>query len=189
MGGKLFGVILAGGKSLRMGTDKGLITIGDTCWAAFMVTKLHDVNLKYLVSINSSQIQLYRRYFIDESLLVDNNDLAGPIAGLLSIYAKYPKNDFLLLACDMIDMQRQTIETLIKIYNDEPGYNFYVYQNEGFVEPFCAIYTAHGLEILFDQLSTEQLSGSSLQMIFDQGLTKRISITDHSSFTNRNTIG
>lgn len=179
---------MCGGESRRMGTDKGLIPINNTCWAAFMAGKLAATPLPVFVSINRTQEQQYRAFFSDEQLITDSLNIGGPLNGLLSVHAKYPEDDLLLLACDMINMQRGTLTRLIDTYTNEPEHDFYVYQNTDFAETLCAIYTGRGLKKLMQSHDLASLQNCSLQKVLNQGLTKRLAIIEPASFTNQNTL-
>jgi len=184
---QLRGIVMCGGQSLRMGTDKGLIPIHDTCWAAFMASKLAVIQLPVSVSINSTQQQQYKAFFPDMQLIIDSLNIGGPLNGLLSAHAKYPDDDLLLLACDMINMQTETLSRLCDIYSTESNYDFYVYQNVDFAEPLCAIYTSIGLKKLVRNQASVTLQNSSLQKVLNQGVTKRLPISEPESFKNQNT--
>jgi len=185
---QLRGIVICGGQSRRMGADKGLIPIHDTCWAAFMAAKLTAIRLPVHISINSTQQPQYRAFFPVDHLIVDSLTIGGPLNGLLSVHARYPDDDLLLLACDMINMQTETIARLIKTYTDEVDYDFYVYQNIEFAEPLCAIYTSCGLIKLLENQDPSALQNSSLQKVLKQGITKRLAIAEAESFNNCNTL-
>jgi molybdopterin-guanine dinucleotide biosynthesis protein A len=177
---------MCGGKSLRMGTDKGLIPIGDTCWANFMADKLTALGLPVTVSINTSQLDSYSTVFNAGQLVADALHIGGPLNGLLSVQLQYPDDDLLLLGCDMIYMETVTITRLIDTYTSEAGFDFYTYQNQEFAEPLCAIYTAQALRSL--STHTDTLSGLSFQKVLNDGHSSRLPITEVGSFQNNNTL-
>ncbi|MBW4889963.1 NTP transferase domain-containing protein [Mucilaginibacter sp. HMF5004] len=184
---QLRGIVMCGGQSRRMGTDKGLIPIQNICWAAYMANKLADVNLPVVVSINSSQSEKYQSVFNTDMLVADSQNIAGPLNGLLSVHQKYPDDDLLLLACDMIGMERDTLNHLVEAYRSNTGFDYYVYQNEQFAEPFCGIYTAKALNTLIKE-SNLILSGLSFQKVLNSGNTLRMPITHPESFVNQNKV-
>lgn len=177
---------MCGGQSRRMGTDKGLIPINNTCWAAFVGSKLAAIPLMVSASINQNQQQQYQSFFLPDQLIVDSLNIGGPLNGLLSVHARYPDDDLFLLACDMISMEAKTLDRLISIYKNEPGYDFYAYQNVGFAETLCAIYTGNGLNKLLAGHDLPSLENSSLQRALNEGKTKRLPISEPLSFTNNN---
>jgi molybdopterin-guanine dinucleotide biosynthesis protein A len=184
---QLRGIVMCGGQSKRMGTDKGLIAIQDTCWAAYMAAKLVSMNLPVSISINASQLENYTSIFPAKQLIVDSLNIGGPLNGLLSVHEKYPNDNLLLLACDMINMQAETLCHLVSSYKAEPAYDFYIYQNKEYAEPFCGIYTGEGLSILIRSIDVRNLSGLSLKKVLYNGNTKHLEIIETVSFSNHNT--
>ena len=183
---KLLGVILCGGESKRMGSDKGLLEKNGQAWVKIIAEKLVSLNIPVVVSINEQQSESYSRLFPPNELILDNIDIQGPLKGLLSVHQVYPDKDILLMACDIIDMDNRTITHLVDQYNSL-AFEFFVYQ-ENYAEPFCAIYTSQGLKPVLEKARNHSLSRFSFQMILDNGKTLRIPITTKSSFRNYNTI-
>ena len=181
----LLGVVMCGGESRRMGTDKGLIKVNEITWAERIAAKFLSLNIPVLLSINSQQYEPYGRLFTHEQLIVDDVEIGGPLKGLLSVHQKFPGNDILLMACDMIDMEETTIQHLVEVYEKEKGYDFYVYYGR-FAEPFCAIYTAQGLKPVMKKARLHELEEVSFQSIISHAKTFRIQIRDNSSFGNYN---
>ncbi|TAH03370.1 MAG: hypothetical protein EAZ15_03355 [Sphingobacteriales bacterium] len=178
----LLGVVLCGGKSMRMGADKGLLLKEDKPWATIVAQKFDALNMPYVVSVNDAQLATYVKYFKSEILILDTQTIPGPLRGLLTVHQQYPQKNLLVLACDMIDMQPQTIQTLINNYTTQPNFNFYAYHNGDFWEPFCGIYTAKGLNSLVLGNQTD----FSLQHILSSGLSQKNIILDEGSFNNYN---
>jgi len=181
---KLVGAVLCGGQSKRMGTDKGLILSNEKPWALILFGKLKKINLQSLISINISQKDAYLSYFKETDLVIDHVAIPGPLNGLMSIHDKYPNSDLLLLACDMVNMQQGTLETLISAYTNNPGFEFYAYHNQQFWEPLCAIYTAKGLKEIKGQLLKDK--DHSFQHILNNGNSFRLEVANPESFKNIN---
>lgn len=185
----LLGVVLCGGKSKRMGADKGLLAIGGSIWSKHVAEKLIPFNIPIVFSVNAKQLKDYRVYIDPEKLIVDNSDIQGPLNGLVSVHKRYPENNLLLLACDMLDLDKPTIKKCIETYEREDSFDFYVYQDESFAQPFCGIYKARGLRKVLKLASAHGLTKFSFQSVLDNGVTKRISIDNASAFKNYNAIG
>ncbi|QCR22870.1 molybdenum cofactor guanylyltransferase [Pontibacter sp. SGAir0037] len=185
---KLLGVVLSGGESRRMGRDKGLLPIQDTAWAKYVAAKLEALALPVVVSVNAAQWSNYNRLFSSETLVLDTVAIVeGPLRGLLSVHQQYPTQDLLLLACDMIDMEQATLEKLIAVYQQEPDYDAYVYQNEELIEPFGAVYTARCLANTLRKAVSGALSRYSLKSVVESGDARRLLGVQGSSFKNYNT--
>lgn len=183
----IVGVVLCGGESKRMGSDKGLMDHNGETWAELVAAKLGSLKVPVVISINEQQLELYSKLFSTVELIVDNIDIEGPLKGLLSVYQKYPEKDILLMACDLVDMDMGTLNNLLGQYHSMKGFDFFVY-HEDYSEPFCAIYTSRGLKPVLEKAQLYSLDKFSFQSILDEGNTLRIPITQKSSFRNYNTI-
>ncbi len=181
----LAGAVLCGGQSKRMGTDKGLILWDDQPWALHMFGKLQEINLPAFISVNASQQEAYLKYFKETDLVIDHIAIPGPLNGLMSIHDQHPDKDILLLACDMVNMKQETLETLVAAHHNHPGHDFYAYHNQQFWEPLCAIYTAKGLKEIKNQLLTDR--DHSFQHVLNHGNSFKLDVIDARSFKNRNT--
>ncbi len=182
----LIGIVLCGGESSRMGTDKGLILLGNKPWVTLIVEKLESLKLRVLVSINSSQKEKYLKFFAEIQLIIDDAEVKGPVRGLLSAHKKFPKQNILLMACDLLDIQRNALENVISIFTNEPGFDFYCSHHDGFYEPFCGIYTSAGLKKVLDQAQSGDLHNYSFQHMLSNGNTKKIVPFNLAEFKNRN---
>lgn len=182
----LLGVILCGGESKRMGSDKGLIEKDGKTWARSVAEKLLSIQIPVAVSINEQQYELYSKIFSPDELIIDDIDIKGPLKGLLSVHQKYPEQNILLMACDLIDMDETTLNNLIDHYKSDE-FDFFVYQ-ENYAEPFCAIYTSRGLKPVLRKAQLHSLEKFSFQNILDEGKTLRIPILNRSAFRNYNSI-
>jgi len=111
----MLGVVLSGGQSSRMGTDKGLIRSESKTWAQIALDKLAAFQIPVVISVNAKQHVEYQAEFRVEQLLKDNEGLAirGPLAGLLSVHRRFPKQDLFVLACDMLLMDKSMMEKLV----------------------------------------------------------------------------
>ncbi|MBS1602180.1 MAG: NTP transferase domain-containing protein [Bacteroidetes bacterium] len=178
----LLGLVLCGGESRRMGQDKGLMKKDGVPWALHMGQKLHRLGIPVVYSVNSVQVSAYSGIIPEEQLVVDALQLPGPLNGLFTTHRRYPDPDILLLACDMLDMDAATLETLIACYRGVGGYEFYAYEEGAWLQPFGAIYTAAGLE------RVGAPADGRLQNLLRAGRTKRLVGAREEAFNNYNTL-
>ncbi len=183
---KLLGVVLCGGKSRRMGSDKGLLLKNGKSWAQLVADMLTRLGMPIAVSINPSQQEAYQQLFPQTPLLVDTLEIEGPLEGLLTAHKHFPDRDLLLMACDLIDMDEATLGKLIKVYQEEPEFDFYAYQQNGFCQTFCAIYTASGLAGVLRKFENGELKKYSLHDRFNEGKTRYIPLENTPAFNNYN---
>ncbi|WP_256010520.1 molybdenum cofactor guanylyltransferase [Desertivirga xinjiangensis] len=185
---ELLGVILCGGRSTRMGSDKGLLMIQNRPWAKVIAAKLQSINLPVVVSVNHGQFDKYQEALPEFTLIQDKLPVQGPLNGLLSVHDAYPQKDLLLMACDLIDMEQQTLSFLIQTYNEQTNFDFYVYELADFPQPFCAIYTAQALAETYKALQENKIIKYSLRNRFEAGNTKYIPTANSSAFSNHNSL-
>ncbi len=183
----MIGVVLCGGESKRMGSDKGLLSVGSLTWAEHAEAKLAELDIPVVISINQTQLPNYSHIYNTEKLIIDTINVKGPLKGLLSVHQYYPDDDLMLLACDMIDMDVDTLQELKKNYYINPHFDYYLYQCDGFMEPLCAVYPAETLKALIKIIDTSELTHFSMHRIIKESNYKTIEIKEKEKFSNYNT--
>ncbi|MFN0050047.1 MAG: molybdenum cofactor guanylyltransferase [Cytophagales bacterium] len=160
------GLVLCGGQSARMGSDKGLIKNNNISWSIFAFGKLSASNLETFISINSSQIADYEDLFRGDSLIVDNKELQikGPLLGILSAHLKYPEKNILVLACDMLDITNENISHLLTTFKHQNAI-CYAYQNSP--EPLLGIYSSSGLKNIYQKYTSGNLLKFSMMHMLE----------------------
>lgn len=166
----MVGVVLCGGQSTRMGTDKGFLKYKSKPWAQVAFDKLHELQLPVLISVNKDQQQKYSAIFPLQLLITDDESFQkkGPFAALMSVHVKNPGQDLFILACDMVLMETALLRELLIKYQDGANYDAFVYANDGQPEPLCGIYKAKGLNNILHLYQTNQLPGYSMRFILEQ---------------------
>jgi molybdenum cofactor guanylyltransferase len=170
------GVVLCGGKSSSFGVDKGLVRVADKelvlhCYS-FLCTTIPNV----VLSVNDKQFPLYKRKFNDLELIVDSNQVKGPLSGILSVYTAYRRFNFLVTTYDRIGFHPQMIKDLMAQYEKNSSYDFYVYKRNNKIEPFCGIYTAKGLEKVYNLYNQGVLIGKDLREVIQMSNTMVVPI-------------
>jgi len=72
--------------------------------------------------------------------IVDQFDELGPVAGILSAMAEYPHVDWLVVACDLPNIDDETVTTLLDVHDDRHPFTAYRSTYDALPEPLCAIY-------------------------------------------------
>ncbi|MHC1776744.1 MAG: molybdenum cofactor guanylyltransferase [Lentimicrobium sp.] len=143
------GIILAGGKSLRMGTDKGLMIFRGKPLVQYSIDLLGLFCDRILISSNNLAYSSFGYEIVPDQL-----DGAGPMAGISACLSKSKTELNLVLSCDMPLAERVVFQTLIDLSD---GYTFVVpLDSIGRIEPLCAIYKMKSLKILHKMLSSQQ---------------------------------
>lgn len=139
------GVILSGGKSRRMGTNKSLLKIGNQTVINRIFFELMKVT--NCLSIVTHQPQLYND--LPARFVTDRYQESGPLAGIeAALY--YNKADvFIITACDMPFIQYPILQYMIDNLEDYDGV-VPVYQT--YMHPLAAVYKKSVLEEVQKQL-------------------------------------
>ena len=164
------GVILCGGKSTRMGTDKGLLKLASTPWAQVAADKMKALQIPVVLSINTAQLNEYSSFF-DASILIADDpqlDIYGPLRGVLSVHKCYPGKDLFVLACDMPLIDISILQQLLEVYLNNKNFDSFIFSNEQEPEPVCGIYTSRALAQILRIFESGQLAKHSLKFILEQ---------------------
>ena len=162
------GVVLCGGQSSRMGSDKGLLMLNDKTWTQKAVETLRNFQIPIVISVNKNQYHDYSLIFPADTLIPDDPSLQlhGPLCGLLSVHFKYPEEDVLILACDMPLIDTELIKQLLTKYSTEIA-DAFIYTTDGEPEPMPGIYRSKGLASIHQLYSTNQLPRHSMKYMLE----------------------
>jgi len=184
----MLGIILCGGQSLRMGSDKGLLKLQAKTWAQTAIDKIATLHIPVKLSVNNNQYPEYAKIFSEDDLVADKTTLplGGPLLGLLSCHIQFPTEDLFALGCDMPLMESSLLNELNTRYKQQPSHEAYIYTNDGEPEPLCGIYTSKGLMKIVDMMHNGQLIKHSMKFMIDHLEVNTIAVTDEQKKYFRN---
>ncbi len=140
----VFGLVLAGGKSSRMGSDKALLSRNGQPQLAFAVALLARCVERVFVSARAEQSkEAERRQY---ELVIDRYDDLGPVAGILSAMEEHPDADWLVVACDLPNVDERTLRYLLDHKGTRRPFVPYRSSHDELPEPLCAIYRSGSVE-------------------------------------------
>lgn len=140
---KLYGLVLSGGKSTRMGTDKGLIKYHGVPQREHLYQLLSKVCERTFISLRAEQEAETPFGF---ATIADEDRFRGPFNGILSAHTKYPAVAWLVLACDLPLIDVSSLEELIKERNAGKMATAFANEEDPLPEPLCAIWEPHALQ-------------------------------------------
>lgn len=140
---KIYGLILAGGKSMRMGTDKGRIAYHGIPQREHLYRLLEGVCDKTFMSIRKEQVAEISSTF---NTIVDEDIFKGPFNGILSAHKKYPNVAWLVLACDLPLIDEKSLRDLIAARKRNAYATAYSLREKSLPEPLAAIWEPKGLK-------------------------------------------
>lgn len=145
----LLGLILAGGNSTRMKTDKAFLNYFGQPQIYHLAQKLTPICKPILLSVNNNQIVKKSEHY---QVLYDSATYRnlGPIGALLTAFKAYPNKAFLVLGCDypwltyadifLLKLAFEKHQKTVTFYNPETQLR----------EPLLGIYHPNDLEKLPD---------------------------------------
>ncbi|WP_405267005.1 molybdenum cofactor guanylyltransferase [Cellulophaga sp. Ld12] len=150
---KLYGLVLSGGKSTRMGTDKGLITYHGIPQRDYIYKLLEEVCDATFLSIREDQAATIPENF---QIITDENEFKGPFNGILSAHKKHPKVAWLVLACDLPLIDVKALKELIQARDTTKLATSFALRENPLPEPLCALWEAEGLKAAVDYMNSGQ---------------------------------
>lgn len=189
------GIVLAGGKSSRMGSDKGLMIYNGKPLVQYSIDMLSHFCENILISSNNPT---YKGFGFD--VIADEVAGAGPMAGIASCLRQSKTNLNLVLSCDMPLLDPIVFTTLLK-YTE--GSTFVVpVDSSGRAEPLCAFYSKSSLGIaerlihrgayrmtaLFDQAPTRFIKPDDYPVSYKEKWFANLNTRDEFNATNSGSI-
>jgi molybdopterin-guanine dinucleotide biosynthesis protein A len=138
MAAPLYGLVLAGGRSTRMGEDKAALRYAGCTQLERAMALLTPLVARAYVSVRRDQTAdpVRARFAQIEDALEE----VGPIAGILAAQARHPEAAWLVLACDLPFLDARTLTHLIAARDAAGIATAYRSSHDGLPEPLCAIY-------------------------------------------------
>jgi len=134
----LYGLVLAGGRSSRMGNDKALITYHTENQLVHTATLLQQQCHKVFVSCRKEQVETYRHFGIP--VITDVYLDIGPMGGLFSAQKTWPGAAWVVAACDLPFLDRAILQQLCSQRNPLRFATAFRNPQSGSLEPLCACY-------------------------------------------------
>jgi len=133
---KITGIILAGGKSSRMGKDKGTCNFKNRPLVEYAIEVLRPFCGELLLSANN--IESYKKYAME--VVPDEVSSIGPLGGIYTCLRKSKSEHNIILSCDTPFITKELIEYIIE--NIDSDYKVVApLHRHNFIEPLCAYYS------------------------------------------------
>ena len=136
----LYALILTGGKSKRMQSDKALLSYYGKPHAEHLYELLTPYCEKVFISAKEKQRENSSLDKLPHLFDHPKFEIEGPLKGMLTAFEMYPEVNWLVVACDLVFLNNDTIETLLNHYR--PGREVIAFKNseKDFAEPLCTLY-------------------------------------------------
>ncbi len=134
----LYGLVLTGGRSRRMQTDKALLEYAGRTQLQRMLDLLHGRVAASFLSVRADQRDDPAR--AGHPLIVDLAPDLGPIGGIQAALHAHRDHAWLVLACDLPFLTAATLDHLIARRDPTRPATAYLSSHDGLPEPLCAIF-------------------------------------------------
>ena len=169
-------VILAGGKSSRMGTDKGILPIQGKPMIGRIIDVVKTVVEDVVVIANN---QNYHHFGLP--VYVDIIKDIGPLGGIITAFVKSNADKILFLTCDSPFITR---ELLVKMIASCEDYQVVVPIHNTITEQFPVIYNRNCLAVMQQFADTRDFRLRKLNELFS---VRKINVSKNNMFFNINT--
>ena len=140
------GIILSGGKSSRMGTNKAFLKLGNKYIIEILADLLKSIFSKVILVTNEPELYGFLKIDMFEDIYKSKGPLGGIHSGLVN--SKTETN--FIISCDIPFITKPLIEFIINYPSDK---KIKVPFADGFVQQLCGVYSRSKLPEIEDQLS------------------------------------
>ena len=139
------GILLAGGKSSRMGSDKGFLKLNGATFMSLIIEAVQPLVNDIIIVSNNSEYDIFNLKRVDD-IVKD----AGPLAGLFTglFYSETEYN--LVLSCDVPLINNAVLDKLIEGLDSDT--DVIQLQSQGKTMPLIALYKKQCMHQCLDQL-------------------------------------
>ena len=180
---KLYGLVLSGGKSTRMGTDKGLIEYHGRPQREHLYNLLNEVCDDTFISLRADQEENKPFGF---ATIKDENEFRGPFNGILSAHNLHPEVAWLVLACDLPLMDLTALKQLVEERDADKFATSFSNKENPLPEPVCAIWEPKALKTAINYLNAG--NGTCPRKFLIKNDTKLVYPKTKNTIVNANSI-
>lgn len=143
-------IILTGGKSRRMGSNKAFLKYGDKTFIEHQIARLSKIFDEIILSANDVSAYAYLNLPIVSDAIPDKGPLSGICAGLIRSASSYA----FVIACDMPFVDEKTI---LCLKDRIDNYDVVVPQTSRGLEPLHAFYSKNCIQPIYRCLNEGRL--------------------------------
>ncbi len=135
------GIVLAGGRSRRMGSDKSVIQLNGKTLIEYSINAMKPLCDKVVISSNN-----YIYDYTGCEVWPDETEDQAPIVGIYSCLKRSTTELNIILSCDMPLISTTMLEYLLS-HTENHDITVPVHEN-GLIEPLCGIYRKEAMGVL-----------------------------------------
>lgn len=145
---EVYGLVLAGGHSTRMGQDKGLVQWHGMPQRYYMAGILAGLCSKVFISCRQDQAAEIEQHY---PTVIDAFPDTGPLGAILSALAAHPHKAWLVVACDLPLLDAATLQYLLQHRDPAAVATTYKSPHDGLPEPLVTLWEPASLPLLLEK--------------------------------------
>ncbi|MCO6462176.1 MAG: molybdenum cofactor guanylyltransferase [Saprospiraceae bacterium] len=149
----IIGLVLAGGKSSRMKTDKSLLLWQGSPFYQIVANKLTPLVSQVYISCRPDQ----RGQYPDYPVITDKFADIGPLSGIISTIEQFPDMSILMVSCDMPEIPEALLKTMIH-HNNDTANGVFIKDAQGNIEPMVSILNTSSHSYFLNSLHSGEYS-------------------------------
>ena len=152
-------IILAGGLSSRMGSDKAFLQIGERRFLEQVVSEVANLSEDIIIPIGMKNIKRYRELVQNESvrLLQDETYIQSPLGGILTGLMNANETYAAVLACDSPFIKSSLVSHLFsRALTHDAAVPLWSLQDKMSTEPLCAVYKVESTRVVIKKMLNER---------------------------------
>ena len=153
------GLVLAGGKSRRMGIDKGALHYHGKAHREYTADLLNEVCESSFISCRKEQLSSVHSQY---QLIVDSYSNLGPFGGMLTAFESNPHTAWMIVACDFPHLDTATIKQLAEARDPNKIATCFLNPNNSIPEPLITIWEPRAYPIFQNFLNQGYYSPKSI---------------------------
>lgn len=150
---KSIGIVLSGGKSSRMGTEKGLVKWQSKALIEYSVNCINSICNDIVISSNNKDY-----HYLNFPVIKDEIANCGPIGGIYSCMKNFQADYYFVISCDVPNVPTELFKDLL--INIGEADLIYAVDSKGKKQPLVAIYKRS----CFPIIEAELLNGNYKMM-------------------------
>jgi len=170
------GIILSGGKSSRMGTDKGLLLFENKPFIQHSIDALKPLVSEIIIVSNNKDYNVFGFKRVEDAI-----ENAGPLAGIYSGLNESKTDYNLVLSCDIPLISSEILEKLINAIDDVS--EIIQIESEGKNMPLIALYKKSCAAKFLKLLNEGE---RKLQVAVNKCNVKNVKLNEHDAFFTKN---
>jgi len=170
------GIILSGGKSSRMGTDKGLLLFENKPFIQHSIDALKPLVSEIIIVSNNKDYNVFGFKRVEDAI-----ENAGPLAGIYSGLNESKTDYNLVLSCDIPLISSEILEKLINAIDDVS--EIIQIESEGENMPLIALYKKSCAAKFLKLLNEGE---RKLQIAVNKCNVENVKLNEHDAFFTKN---